>query len=69
MTPEHPDGEVPFPQNVSTESEGFVLIVLDGVGRENFLDSELIRQKLIGIGIFLRQSILKQDPLLLCHMY
>ena len=42
MTPEHPDGEVPFPQNVSTESEGFVLIVLDGVGRENFLDSELM---------------------------
>ena len=42
MTPEHPDGEIPFPQNVSTESEGFVLIVLDGVGRENFLDSELM---------------------------
>ena len=42
MTPEHPDGEIPFPQNVSIESEGFVLIVLDGVGRENFLDSELM---------------------------
>ena len=35
MTPEHPDGEVPFPQNVSTESEGFVLIVLDGTDARN----------------------------------
>ena len=42
MTPEHPGGEIPFPQNISTESEGFVLIVLDGIGRENFLDSELM---------------------------
>ena len=42
MTPDNPDGEIPFPQNISAESKGFVLIVLDGVGRENFLDPELM---------------------------
>ena len=42
MAPENPDGEIPFPTNISVESDGFVLIVLDGVGRDYFLDDELM---------------------------
>ena len=42
LAPENPDGEVDFPSNVSVESEGFVLIVLDGVGRDYLLDENLM---------------------------
>ena len=42
MAPENPDGEIPFPENITSESEGFVLIVLDGVGRDYFLDEDLM---------------------------
>lgn len=42
MAPENPDGEIPFPLEISTESQGFVLIVLDGVGSEYFLNSDLM---------------------------
>ena len=42
LAPENPDGEIDFPSNVSVESEGFVLIVLDGVGRDYLLDEHLM---------------------------
>ena len=42
LAPENPDGEIDFPSNVSVVSEGFVLIVLDGVGRDYLLDENLM---------------------------
>ena len=42
MTPENPSGEIPFPENISVDSEGFVLIVLDGIGEDYFLNEELM---------------------------
>lgn len=42
LTPENPDGEIPFPENITVDSEGFVLIVLDGIGEDYFLDEKLM---------------------------
>ena len=42
LTPENPEGEIPFPENITVDSEGFVLIVLDGIGEDYFLDEKLM---------------------------
>jgi len=42
LTPENPEGEVSFPENITVDSEGFVLIVLDGIGEDYFLDEDLM---------------------------
>ena len=42
LTPENPEGEIAFPENITVDSEGFVLIVLDGIGEDYFLDEELM---------------------------
>ena len=42
LTPENPEGEISFPENITVESEGFVLIVLDGIGEEYFLNEEIM---------------------------
>ena len=47
MTPDNPSGEIPFPENISVDSEGFVLIVLDGIGEDYFLDEDLMPEMMI----------------------
>ena len=42
LTPENPKGEISFPENITVDSEGFVLIVLDGIGEDYFLDEKLM---------------------------
>ena len=42
LTPENPKGEISFPENITVNSEGFVLIVLDGIGEDYFLDEKLM---------------------------
>lgn len=42
MVPENPSGEIPFPENITVESEGFVLVVLDGIGDDYLLDNKLM---------------------------
>ena len=36
--PENPDGMIEFPDDVEMRSDGFLLVILDGVGREQLLD-------------------------------
>lgn len=36
----NPSGTLAFPEEVTMESEGFLMIILDGVGREKLLDQE-----------------------------
>lgn len=36
----NPNGALAFPEEVTIESDGFLLIILDGVGREKLLDQE-----------------------------
>ena len=36
----NPEGSIPYPSNVDSESEGFVLIILDGVGNDYLINPE-----------------------------